>query len=34
MGNISILRTSNRLKEVFQIVIDMIDCKDTEVDNG
>lgn len=34
MGNISILRTSNRLKEVFQNVIDMSDCKDTDVDNG
>lgn len=34
MANINILRTSNRLKEIFQSAVDMSDCKDADVDNG
>ena len=34
MANINILRTSNRLKEIFQNAVDMTDCKDTDTENG
>jgi len=34
MENINILRTSNRLREIFQDSIDMSDCKNTNNSNG